>query len=237
MALQPNGRAPYTTATAAITALDAWRDRGFGTPVTADVLTRAGVPESISKRTLQSLRDLELLENKGQPTAALTAFQQTRGDQEYRAALQDWLRDVYGDVLQYCDPSTDTPERINEAFRTYEPSGQRAAMASLLIGLWRYAGLPVAVSDNTAKKARSASPTRKRTQKDSKKKPDEPSSNLSNLPPGLVGLLHQIPGQGGTWTSDRRESFLKAFEAILDFTIEVDDSPDEVISDEEGETP
>ena len=32
---------------------------------------------------------------------------------------------------------------------------------------------------------------------------------------------------GGSWTTARRTAFLKAFEAMLDFTIEIDDTPKE----------
>lgn len=142
MPLQQNGTAPYTTAAAAITAIEAFRERGMGTPISAETLTRAGVPESISNRTLSSLKLLELVEESGAPSTQFQALKQARGDEEYRTRLQEWLRGVYAEVLQYTDPSTDSPERVAEAFRTYEPAGQRKAMAALLIGLWKLAGLP-----------------------------------------------------------------------------------------------
>lgn len=237
MPLQPNGRAPYTTVAAATAALSAFRDRGLGLPITADVLTRAGVPESIARRTLQSLRELELVDKQGQPTATFEAMRQARGDEEYKALLQEWLRDVYADVLQYGDPSVDVLDKVQEAFRTYEPVGQRKSMASLLVGLWRYAGLQVAAAENrdsrsvSTRQARSRSP-RKRVSQTPK---GQLGSATGNLPPGLVGLLHEIPKPGDSWTSDRRDSFLKAFEAILDFTIRVDDTPAQVAQSEESE--
>ena len=148
MALEPNGRAPYTSANALITVLDAYRDKGLGVPITAETLVRAGVQESISKRTFLSMVELELIDPEGRPTPIFEAFRQTRGDQEYRSRLQEWLRDVYGDVLQYGDPSEDVLDRIQEAFRGYEPDGQRRAMAALFIGLWRYAGLPIVANES-----------------------------------------------------------------------------------------
>src|SRR5947207_2100967 len=107
MPLQPQGSAPYTTASAAITALDAFRDRGLGTPVTTDILTRAGVPESISSRTLNSLKSLELVDESGEPSQQFRDLRLARGDEEYRTRLQEWLRAVYAEVLQYTDPSAD----------------------------------------------------------------------------------------------------------------------------------
>lgn len=237
MPLQPDGRAPYTTVNAATVAISAFRDRGLGLPITADVLTRAGVPESIARRTLQSLRELELVDKQGWPTDTFEAMRQARGDEEYKTLLQNWLRDVYADVLRYGDPSTDILDKIQEAFRTYEPAGQRKSMASLLVGLWRYAGLQVAATENdgsrpdSARQAQPRSP-RKRT---SQKPKGQFGPAVEGLSPGLVGLLHEIPKPGDSWTSNRRDSFLKAFEAILDFTTRVDDTPPQVAQSEEPE--
>jgi hypothetical protein len=230
MPLQANGKAPYTSAAAAIAALEAYRDRGLGTPVTADVLIRAGVPETIARRTLASLQDLELVGEDGRPTPTFDAFRQTRGDDEYRERVQEWLRDLYADVLQYADPSQDSIERVQEAFRGYEPDGQRKAMASLFVGLWQYAGLPVIAGEApTRRPSRSNTSTRRQGQQ--RQAPQRRAAQVADLgmggelPPGLVGLLREIPRLGGTWTTERRNSFLRAFEAMLDFTVRVDDSP------------
>lgn len=219
------------------TVLDAWRERGFGVPVTAETLVRVGVPESLARRTLQSLVLLDLLDQDGTPTQLFKDFRSTRGDDEYRTRLQEWLRGVYADVLQYADPSTDPHDRVTEAFRTYDPAGQRRGMASLLVGLWKYAGLPVKSDDVGARApvgrsitvggAKRKSPTRDRRQL--LVEAIKPSTTLSvdGLPPGLVGLLRQIPLNGGPWTTKRRASFLQAFQAVLDFSVPVDDSPPE----------
>lgn len=235
VALQQNGRAPYTTAAAATAVLDAWRDRTrFDTPITADILTRAGISESISRRTLQSLRELELVDDSGQPTPVFEAFRQTRVDEQYREDLQNWLRDIYADILRYGDPSTDDPHHIQEAFQTYEPAGQRPAMTSLLVGLWRYAGLPVAASEASSRPTKTASKTRT-PRKRAHKGTDSSIGPVGELPSGLVGLLHQIPEPGESWTSERRKSFLTAFEATLDFTIRVDEEPQQVAQGKERE--
>lgn len=235
MPLQPGGRAPYTTSVALVTALDAWRERGLGTPVTADVLTRAGVQESLARRTFQSLVDLELLSEDGTPTEQFQAFRSARGDDEYRSRLQEWLRSVYADVLMYTDPSTSSYDGVAEAFRTYEPAGQRRAMASLLLGLWKYAGLPINGDNNGDSRSRRPASRRPTRAKESyarvvKTNPPPaptraPELGLDGLPPGLVGLLHQIPRDRGSWTTDRRDGFLRAFQAVLDFSVPVDDNP------------
>ena len=205
VALQPNGSAPYTTAAAATAVLDAWRDHGFTTPITADILlTRTGIPESISKRTLQSLRELELVDDSGQPTPVFKAFRETHGDEGYRAALQDWLRDVYGEILQRGDPSTDDPHGIREAFRTYKPAGQRPAMTSLFVGLWRYAGLPVAASEASSRPTKTASKTRT-SRKQAHKETDSsigPVGAKETSPPAPGLLFGLTESDGAAMTDD-----------------------------------
>lgn len=233
-ALTPGGPAPYTTAVSVITGMDAFRDRGLGTPVTAEVLTRAGVKETIANRTILSMKQLGLLDENGKPSEQFEELRLTRSDEEYRVGLQEWLRGVYADVLQYTNPSDDHPSKVADAFRGYEPAGQRAAMAGLLVGLWRYSGLPV-VDPNSGREQRTE---RRARPAPSSRKPASPTRSQSGssghsskeanleiseggLPPGLVGLLHQIPRAPDGWTVGRRQEFMNAFEAVLSFSVPI----------------
>lgn len=228
VALSPNGPAPYTTAQSLTVVLDAYRDKGLGTPITTEVLARAGVGESIAPRTLNSMKVLGLLLDDGMPSEQFEALRTIRDDAEYRKRIQEWLRGVYADVLQYTDPSVDNASKIAAAFRTYEPAGRRPQMASLLLGLWRYAGLPVA----EAPAIPSRSSNRPARAPASRKSPGRSSQNERpkggapvhqevppGLPPALLGLLQQIPTDGKGWTEERRKAFMAAFEAVLDYTV------------------
>lgn len=230
--LQPNGPAPYTSASAAIIGLEACRERGLGSKVSSETLTRAGVPETISNRTFQSYRVLGLLEGDGTLSEQWETLRTARGEDEYQARLQEWLRGVYADVLQYADPSTHSLERITEAFRSYEPAGQRRAMAALLVGLWRYAGLPVADGSTHSSASLRPPPGRRVAVKrvaarggssasSSGARKSAPASDDSALPPGLVGLLQQVPTGGRGWSQETRDNFVRAFTAVLDFTVPV----------------
>lgn len=229
MALQAGGQAPYTTSQAAITAVDWFRDRAPTGAITAEAITRAGVPESLANRTINSLRMLDLLDQDGSPSEQFQDFQRIRGEDEYRTRLQEWLRGVYGEILQYCDPSQDSYDRVVEAFRGYQPQGQRRAMAGLLLGLWRYAGLPVASAPKAPTGASVQRPrpqpktprTRPVLQLGQAKAVENALAQGGGLPAGLLGLLHQIPQGGRGWSKDTRDGFLAAFTAVLDFSVPI----------------
>ena len=230
MTLQPHGPAPYTTVAAAITVLDAYRDRGASGPLTVDSVIRSGVAESLASRTLNSLKQLGLLDEGNKPTQQFEDFRLARGDEEYRNRLQEWLRGVYADVLHYADPSTDSPDKIAEAFRTYEPASQKKGMASLLLGLWRYAGLPATSPERSVasapRKPRPATVTTTATARIAsppapRRSASPAAATLDGLPQGLVGLLHQIPPNGESWTKQRRDAFVHAFNAVLDFSVPI----------------
>lgn len=251
MQLHAGGPAPYTSTAAATTLIDAFRNRGLGVPVTPEVAIRAGVPETLASRTLKSLLELGLLDKDGKPTEQFEDFRRIRGEEEYRSRLQEWVRGIYADVLQYTDPSTDSGDRVVEAFRGYEPAGQRRAMAALLVGLWRYAGLPVIASASAppAGGSSGSQPVRSRPRKASTSTKREPLSaepgsthsgagihyQVGGLPPGLLGLLQQIPQNGRGWTEDRRDAFMEAFSAVLNFTVPIADEEHEEADDGQEE--
>jgi hypothetical protein len=254
VSLKENGPAPYTTVTALTGVIDWYRDKAPTGPITADAIIRAGVPESLGRRTIHSLVLVDLIGKDGQPTAQFEDFRKIRGEDEYRSRLQEWVRGIYAEVLQFCDPSTDTLDRIIEAFRGYEPQGQRRAMASLFLGLWRYAGLPGVSSQGTPKEratprsprpkpltgsvgARSSARSTLTARGRAIAKEHSGGSSTDGLPPGLVGLLHQIPRDGGRWTQATRDNFLNAFTAVLDFSVPIGDpaAPDDGLSEEGDE--
>ncbi|MGA2307815.1 MAG: DUF5343 domain-containing protein [Acidimicrobiales bacterium] len=242
--LTPGGPAPYTTAQSLITVLDAYRDKGLGSPVTPDVLTRAGVAESIAARTLNSAKMLGLIGDDGIPSPQFEDLRKIRDDEEYRKRIEEWLRGVYADVLQYTDPSADSVGKVAGAFRTYEPAGRRPQMAALLIGLWRYAGLPV-VENAPPTKPRRQSPrpakaTTKQGTSDGKgrgrlrEEDGGIGAPTPGLPPALLGLIQQIPTGGESWTEGRRKAFLDAFVAVLDYTVPVGAPPSDRDEEEVG---
>lgn len=251
MKLTTETPAPYTTVAAMRTVLDWFRTKSPSGSINANSLVRADVPDSLAARTARALRALGLTDDEGMPTTEWTSLANIRGDEAYRAAFQEWLRDTYSDVLSFCDPSSDDHSKVMQGFHGYQPAGQRASMATLLIGLWEYAGLPVAATTSTTSTSRVARPVPMRRISERQRSLGNrlPRTNSSatepvsrsfveaadlNLPQGLVGLLHQIPKGGQGWTAVERDRFLTAFTAVLDFTVAVVPTDTTVAPENEG---
>jgi hypothetical protein len=204
--------------------VDRYRNRGLVFPVTADVLARAGVPESLVSRTLQALVTLDLFKDDGNPTETIEGIR-LAPEAEYQKRLQDWLKTAYFDVFQFVDPVTDDESRIRDAFRSYQPQGQQGRMVALFQGLCAAAGL------GPEKKTRAprapAKPSRPRNivmqargsvhHLNAVGLPSVPTG----LPPALSGLLQSLPSGEAGWTKDKRDKFLTTFETVLDYCIPV----------------
>jgi Family of unknown function (DUF5343) len=231
MPLEPNGPAPYAPPSAIIETIKAYRDKGLRTPFTVEVLARAGVPESLGPRTLQAFKLLELVDSEGNPHPQ---FEQAvrAPEAEFKDSLRDLLLNAYSDVFAFADPGTESLERLRDAFRTYTPVGQQERMVTLFLGLLEWLGLDVSAAKATPKER----PARQRSSEPRQKKKKQPSiSSLlwgvnlpaavevgrqprQGLPPALMSLLQDgLPKNGTQWTKGKRDSFVKTFEAILDF--------------------
>ena len=246
MAIEPSGTAPYAPAQTVIDLIDGYRNRGFATPFTPDVLVRAGVPDSLVNRTLQALKLLDLIDIDGNPMDQFDALKQARGHEEFKSRLASWLTSAYADVLQYCDPATDTPERVGEAFRGYKPEGQRMRMVTLMLGLFAYAGIIEELPKRAPapKKApatpRTPAPAKKGGGTAARRAPRTPKAEISGLPPSIEGLLRDLPQNGGPWSRKRRDAWMETFTVVLNYAYPIDDSaggPDREDVDDEVSTP
>lgn len=250
MTLTAGQTGPYAPPAGVIEFMRRYRDRGLPVPITTEVLERAGIPETLSQRTLHSLRLLNLVDSEGNPTPEFEEASRAP-DAEYKQRLGELLTDVYGEIITLADPATDSYDRVRDAFRGLNPRGQQERMVTLFLGLLDYAGLDTSAASASRKREPAkagngaARPTtvRKTAAKKvaagdkSRNADSEHNHNMDDLPAGLVGLLRQIPRGGAGWPSSRRDEFMKAFGAVLDFSVPVRDSePSEDEPEEEDET-
>lgn len=221
MPLRSGGTAPYAPPATVLGLVQAYRNRGLTTPFTAEVLTRASVPDSLIARTLQSLKLLDLTDDAGNPTPELEGLRRA-GEQEYRQRLEALVKAVYAEVFQFVDPAKDDATRIRDAFRAFEPIGQLGRMVTLFIGLCDAAGI---VPEGTKKPA---APSTTRPSAPRKRKPDDYPGSVSTkapvrnatgglIPQAVLGLLSALPAEGEAFPTDRRESFKKMLDGVFHF--------------------
>lgn len=158
MALATGGKgtAPYAPTSAITKVIDRYREAGFGGQSVNEIaLQKIGVSESLIPRTLATLRQLDLIDENGNPTDQFGVLKNA-ASAEFRPRLAEWLKDSYAPIFGFCNPATATAEQIEDAFRGYTPEGQRGRMASLFTGLAAYAGI---IEDAPSKpRGRHASP-------------------------------------------------------------------------------
>lgn len=222
--------APYASPQSIIEIIERHRSRGLPSPVTAEVLGRAGIPDSLVPRTLQALLSLDLIDEVGNVTET---FENIRlaPEAEYRDRLLGWLNAAYADVLSYVDPANDDEIKIRDAFRSYKPTGQQSRMVTLFVRLYAAAGLqaPKLVPVKGAEpRIRSSVPTKmpraiQRVSASYVPPPQAPRVHAGgDLPAPIEGLLASLPAEGSGWTQERRDKFLATFQAVLDFCFPIE---------------
>lgn len=231
MSVTSSSPAPYAPPGTILEVITRFRERGMQTPFTADVLSRAGVGESLIRRTLQSLRVLDLIDADGNPTDTLNGL--ARASQaELPERYREWITAAYAEVFQFTDPAQDDPSRVRDAFRSYEPRGQQDRMVTLFMRLCQEAGIRnLGSNEKTTRpqpawsRSRRESPPQRR-QGSSKQTPRVPTDTRGSLPQPIAGLLASLP-ESGRWPKEQRDKFVATFEAVLDFCIEIGDDTNE----------
>src|SRR5262249_33172555 len=111
MPLSNEGKAPYAPAERVIEIIDKYRAHGLATPFTAEVLARAQVTESLIPRVLSAMKQLDLIDDDGNPTSQLDLLRKAPTP-EYKERFGEWVRAVYAPIFQFVDPATATADAI-----------------------------------------------------------------------------------------------------------------------------
>jgi Family of unknown function (DUF5343) len=227
MAVTADKPVPYAPTSAILEVIDRYRNRGLPSLITAEVLGRSGITDSLIPRVLQTLRTLDLIDEEGKASATLDGLR-LAAETDYQKRLEAWLKTAYADVFSFVDPTKDGDTRIRDAFRSYQPAAQQARMVSLFTGLCAAAGL-ISEKPASERPSRPATPrprTPMATSASSRAHNSVPASktafaNAYGLPPAIAGLVESLPSPETGWTAAERDKFLTTFKAVLDFAIPV----------------
>lgn len=229
---------PYTPPATALAVIRRMHERGLPEVIDATALAVAGVPDSLHRRTMAALRFLGLVTEEDRRTELFTRLGRATTE-EYPALLAEIIRAAYAPVFEFgIDPAQDSDQRIEDAFRRYEPSGQRVAMARLFRGLCVEAGLAPAPTEPAARTQRAARPAAPRPRASAPRssagrgtaRPVDVPAIAAMVSDGREDLrpLHQmidaLPAEGW-WTPEKRERWLKGFAGYVDFVVETRDAP------------
>ncbi|QIB34790.1 DUF5343 domain-containing protein [Ancylobacter pratisalsi] len=230
MPVTKNAPGPYAPTVSVLSLVERFRNKGMPTPINAEVLSRAGISDSLNSRTLYALQCLDLIDAEGRPTQT---FERLRlaPESEYRSCLVEWLNSAYADVLTYVDPARADETEIRDAFRGYNPVGQQDRMVTLFLGLFEAAGViserkskrlkPASRNSDSGRRSKPAASSgmserrgiegevEKTRLEENSVKPDRNGHNsVSKRHPFIEGLLATLPEEGKEWPHKDRIKWL-----------------------------
>jgi hypothetical protein len=165
---------------------------------------------------------LDLIDDDGNPTTELVGLREAPSS-EFQLRLADVVKGAYVDVFSFADPAVDDAERVEDAFRGYQPHGQRGRMVTLFMGLCEAAGI-VEGRTRTPRITKPSMTVQTRTHAARPKQPTTPRSTVPHssrrgpaaLPDAILSLLADLPSKAEGWTNDERLRYLDAFRAVVD---------------------
>ncbi len=103
-------------------------------------LVSLGVPEGNAPRVQRAMRFLGLTNPEHELTENAIRLRKAASE-EYQTILAELLRSAYAPIFESYDPATATDMDLHNAFKPYDPAGQRGQMIALFMALCREAGL------------------------------------------------------------------------------------------------
>lgn len=235
--------APYSPTRNVMEVITRRRERGLPNPIDYKALETIGIPAGNISRTLQALKFLGLMEDDGSHTESFERLSQAgEADGKYRELLGEMIRSAYDRVFTIVDPAQDSDIAIQDAFRQFQPEGQRSRMVTFFLGLCEQAGITERRSrirrTEISKDSKATRPQGRRRQTSQSRVVTEVPAAERQPPTNhqtpshetefrlIFAVMQQLPTQR-RWTAERRQRWLTAVEATVDLMVEVapDTSP------------
>jgi hypothetical protein len=214
---------PYAPAKPVLDIVRRFRERGLPEVLSRQELHRLGAAEGNSDRIQKTFQFLDLIDQTGKRTPTFDRLGKASSS-EYQSVFAEVVRAAYAPILAIVDPKADTDIALNDAFRHYEPAGQRKQMVGLFLALCREAGLAEATATSrrptVRKEAAAAAQPRKTRMADRSEDSGGSDETLGADYRLLSALIQQLP-RDGKWTQSRRDRWLQAFTANIDLLVEI----------------
>jgi len=223
---------PYISYKAHSRFLDGLRDHALPAQIDRGVLS--GMSGSVQSAMLKSLESLALIAKDGKPTKQMQdLLKHASGSPEYKERLRDVLEATYPYLFDDAiDLKTATTNQVQAVFRAQGVSGSTVAKCiAFFLSAARDAGIEVSKYVRTPPMAemgvkKRASSGRIGAVQDEDDEDEDELLELSpgiDLHPALLGVLATFPAPGQPMTNKSRETFMRAFDAVLSLAHPVDD--------------
>jgi hypothetical protein len=208
--------------------------------LTLKALQSLGVPEGNAARVQKTLRFLGLITPEHQLDDAAVRLRKATSD-EYEETLAELIRASYQPIFVSYDPATATDTDLNNAFKPYDPAGQRQNMIGLFMALCREAGL-ASQSSEVRKRGRPSVASTVRRSRESQKGEAKDTNDTQAAPvtqsvvtqtakiadgvlfhPAIDALLREgrKVAESDEWTIDARDRIVSGFQTLLDLFLPV----------------
>ena len=231
---------PYFAFKTLINQLDSMKERGI--PARIDRSFLIGMAGAGQTQFMTGMRSLGLMDAAGSVDPKLAALANASVTERKRL-LCEILRDRYAKAVELGKTNATTGQLVELWKDEYGATGDTARKGiSFYLQAAAYAGdVPVSKLFTTPKVTSSG--TRRRrpngggkpgggaVDPSSTPPPPDPLAGARDLHPALAGVLIELPRRGRGWTQEQRDRFLKMFEMAVDFTIPVQNEPDDEFDD------
>jgi hypothetical protein len=234
----PSNYMPYAPAAPVIGLLRRLREGKLPDPLNPTTMLQVGIAEGNAPRIFNAMRFLRLINDQGGRTAEFDRLRRV-STEEYPRALAELVQAAYAPVLTIVDPAVDNDIAIADAFRGFEPIGQRSKMVAFFSALLREAAMlpggPITTRQRTMKprperpaKAPTGTTTARPTARPTGPASGQPVVTDDAPPSGgpdyrlLSALVQQLPREG-RWSQERRDRWIGAITATIDLLVEVEE--------------